>query len=177
MPAQHIELPIVNRITIGTVGEPGRRMFLLQASDALDTITLKLEKEQARALAHKSQELLDSLDEEYPVTHSSMEIMPSPADLLLQNPLEPLFAIGQIGLGYDKMQDRIVLAIQELVVDENQEPSTAQFWITRSQLGAMSNHALSIIEQGRATCPLCGQPMDPTSHFCPRRNGHDKLPT
>lgn len=174
MSAQHIELPVVNRITIETVGPPGNRTFLLQASDALDVVTLKLEKEQARALAHKSQQLLESLEREYADLSSAMEPEPSPADMMIQNPIEPLFAVGQIGLGFDEKQNRIILAAQELLLDETQEPSTAQFWITRTQLRALSEHALSIIDRGRETCPLCGRPIDPEGHFCPQRNGHDK---
>lgn len=174
MAAKHIELPIVNRITIDTVGPAGQRMFLLQASDALEVITLKLEKEQARALAHKSQELLDSLDREYPEITTQGEPRPAATDLILQNPLDPVFAIGQIGLGFDKEQNRVVVATQELLLDESEEPSTAQFWITRTQLQALSEHTLEIIDQGRTICPLCGRPIDPAGHFCPQRNGHDR---
>jgi uncharacterized repeat protein (TIGR03847 family) len=94
---------------------------------------------------------------------------------LLQNPLEPLFVIGQIGLGYDAGQNRIVLAVQELVLEETEKPSTAQFWITRAQLRVMSEHTLIIVQQGRPLCPLCGQPIDPGGHFCPQRNGRDRF--
>lgn len=174
MPGLNIELHMVSRITIGTVGPPGKRVFLLQASDALDTITLKLEKEQARALAHATEELLENLDAEYPPDESAYETPPL-ADLMLQNPLEPLFQIGQIGLGYDRNRDMIVLAVQELILDENETPSTARFWVTRAQVRALGRYTLEVVEQGRPTCPLCGGPIDPDGHFCPRRNGHDKV--
>jgi uncharacterized repeat protein (TIGR03847 family) len=32
--------------------------------------------------------------------------------------------------------------------------------------------ALEVVRAGRPPCPLCGAPLDPTGHFCPRRNGH-----
>ena len=35
--------------------------------------------------------------------------------------------------------------------------------------------ALRLIGAGRPPCPLCGQPLDPQGHLCPRRNGHAPL--
>jgi uncharacterized repeat protein (TIGR03847 family) len=32
--------------------------------------------------------------------------------------------------------------------------------------------ALEVVRAGRPPCPLCGAPLDPTGHFCARRNGH-----
>lgn len=172
MAAQHMDLPLVNRITIGAEGTPGQRVFYLQASDALSTITLKIEKEQARLLAQKSLLLLEDIKAGGPVADAGP--VPTNAELALVHPLEPLFAVGQIGLGYDAALDRVILIMQELVADETQEPSSMQFRLTRTQLRVLSEHTLAVVEQGRPTCPLCGRPIDPDGHFCPQRNGHDK---
>jgi uncharacterized repeat protein (TIGR03847 family) len=32
--------------------------------------------------------------------------------------------------------------------------------------------AQRVVASGRPPCPLCGQPLDPTGHLCPRRNGN-----
>ncbi|HUP83924.1 MAG TPA: DUF3090 domain-containing protein [Candidatus Limnocylindria bacterium] len=32
--------------------------------------------------------------------------------------------------------------------------------------------AREVVRAGRPPCPLCGTPLDPTGHFCVRRNGH-----
>ena len=90
-----------SRITVGAVGPPGQRVFLLQASQGSSMITLKLEKEQARALAASVVELLEDLDEKYPRSPSKLE-QPLSSDLMLSEPMEPAFAVGQIGLGYEK---------------------------------------------------------------------------
>ena len=68
----------------------------------------------------------------------------------------------------------VVLAVQELLLDETEEPSTARFWITRSQVRSLSKHTLDIVEQGRPICPLCSKPMEPGKLCCPRVNGHYK---
>jgi hypothetical protein len=37
---------------------------------------------------------------------------------------------------------------------------------------AYCNHAEELVSSGRPPCPICGQPMDPDGHVCPRSNGH-----
>ncbi len=29
-----------------------------------------------------------------------------------------------------------------------------------------------VVAAGRPPCPLCGNPLDPQGHICPRQNGH-----
>jgi uncharacterized repeat protein (TIGR03847 family) len=164
----------VSRITVGTVGEPGQRVFLLQASQGISNVTLKIEKEQAAVLASSILELLEGLDEEYPRAFSKVD-EPLSSDLMLQEPLDPAFVVGQIGLGYDQEQDMVVLVAQEIQFEDDvEEPAVARFWATRPQMKMLSEHALQVVEQGRPTCPLCHSPMDPEGHFCPRSNGHEK---
>lgn len=164
----------VSRITIDAVGPPGQRVFLLQASQGSSMITLKLEKEQARALAASITELLEDLDEKYPRAQSKLD-EPLSSDLMLQEPMEPTFVVGQIGLGYERGQDMVVLVVQEIQTDEQQDLATARFWATRPQMEALSDHTLEVVEQGRPICPLCHSPMDPEGHFCPKSNGHDRV--
>lgn len=164
----------VARITIDAVGPPGQRTFLLQASKGKSTITLKLEKEQARILAISLIELLEDLEEKYPRSHSTLN-QPLTADLMLKEPLEPDFVVGQIGLGYERSQDLVVLVIQEIELEGKTDLATARFWATRPQMEALSMHVLEVVEQGRPICPLCNSPMDPEGHFCPKSNGHDTV--
>lgn len=169
------DLNPVSRITIGAVGEPGQRMFLLQASQSSsDSMTLKIEKEQARVLAVSTTELLEELDEKYPRSFSKVD-RPLTSDLMLREPLEPDFVVGQIGLGYDQDQDMVVLVVQEIQLDADDEVATARFWATRSQMEALSEHTLEVVNQGRPICPLCDSPIDPEGHFCPKSNGFERV--
>jgi uncharacterized repeat protein (TIGR03847 family) len=175
MAGQIIEMNPVSRITIEAIGPPGQRLFLLQASQGTETITLKIEKEQAQVLAHSIDQLLEELAERFPREISMME-EPLASELMLREPLEPLFAIGQMGLGYDESQDALVLVIQELVPEEEtQNARMARFWATRGQMQAISRHTLEIVARGRPICPLCSRPIDPDGHFCPKSNGHDRV--
>lgn len=174
MAGELVDFNPVSRITIGATGPPGKRIFLLQASKDGSTVTLKLEKEQAKVLANAISELLEDLDDKYPQSYSKLD-EPLSSDLMLQEPMDPIFVVGQIGLGYDQEQDRVVLVIQEVQFeDEAGQPATARFWATRPQMKALSEHTIEVVEQGRPICPLCDSPIDPDGHFCPKSNGHEK---
>ncbi len=169
--AESYEMNPVSRITVGTLGEPGNRTFYLQGVQGLDSFAVVIEKEQALALASAVDELLSDLEERFELPPPRPDRVP-PRDLEMQLPVEGRFRAAQMGLGYDESSGLIMLAVQEMVPSEDEEPSVVRFWATRDQMAAMGNHARLITQQGRPICPLCGQPMDPEGHFCPRQNGH-----
>lgn len=146
--AEIIDFNPVSRITIDAVGPPGQRVFLLQASYGASTLTLKIEKEQAKALANSILELLEDLDTKYPRSFSRID-QPLASDLMLQEPIEPEFIIGQIGLGYDQDRDLVVLVVQEIQMEDSEDPATARFWTSRPQAKALSEHALEVVARGR----------------------------
>ena len=170
--ANSIELDSVSTITTGTVGQPGQRVFYLQARQGLTTVTIETEKEQVRALALGIHQFLEELVQRFPDRRELDDV--DPRDLALAPPLEAEFKVGQIGLGYDADLDRVVIVAQSLQLEGEPEESatTARFWITRGQAKAMADHALEVVSKGRPICALCGRPINPDGHFCPKRNGH-----
>jgi uncharacterized repeat protein (TIGR03847 family) len=89
-------------------------------------------------------------------------------------PVDPLFRVGEIGLGYDKDRDRVVIFTKELLTEEADPDSAAvvRFWCTREQIRKMARWGVEVAQRGRPICPQCGQPMEPEGHFCPKKNGH-----
>jgi uncharacterized repeat protein (TIGR03847 family) len=175
MAGEVYEMHPVSRITIEALGPAGERVFLLQASQGPETITLKMEKEQAQVLAHSIDQLLEELAERFPRPISKME-EPLASELMLREPIEPLFAVGQMGLGYDESEDALVLVVQELAQEEElPNARIARFWATRGQMQAISRHTLEVVAMGRPICPLCSRPIDPDGHFCPKSNGHERV--
>jgi len=175
MAGEVYEMHPVSRITIEALGPAGERVFLLQASQGAETITLKMEKEQAQVLAHSIDQLLEELAGRFPRPISKME-EPLASELMLREPIEPLFAIGQMGLGYDESEDALVLVVQELTQEEElPNARIARFWATRGQMQAISRHTLEVVSMGRPICPLCSRPIDPDGHFCPKSNGHGQV--
>lgn len=167
------DLEAVQRITAGAVGPPGQRVFYVQARRGNRLISLLAEKEQVRALAEAVSQLLDDLAEKNPALSTSDDILVT--NMNLEEPLEPEFRIGQMGLGYDAERDMVVLVVQGVAEQSDQEPATARFSATRLQMRALSMHASQVVAAGRPICGNCGRPIDPSGHFCPQRNGHGPI--
>ena len=87
---------------------------------------------------------------------------------------EDLFRGGEMGLGYDADRDLIVILAREIVVEgsDPEEASVVRFWCSRQQASQLAAWSDEVVNRGRPICPLCGQPMDPAGHFCPKKNGH-----
>ncbi len=169
MPETNIvyDLNPVTHITAGAMGVPGKRTFYLQGRQGMTVVTLLAEKEHLAALSRGIDEMLERLGER----HQSLEA--SALEMELSHPIEPVFRIGQLGLGYDAEHALIVIVAYAVAEEEN--PATvdvARFWATRDQARALARHTAGIVAAGRPTCVMCGRPIDPDGHFCPRRNGH-----
>lgn len=165
-----LDLNPVSRITTGAIGPPGKRVFYLQARKDNELITLLVEKHQVQSLAVGLEEFLTELEKRLPdLPQASADY--EGEEMALEDPIEPMFRVGQIGLGYDEESDRLVLVARELTA-EDEGSEVVRFWCTRSQLRAMCYWGLEVASQGRPICGNCGEPKDPQGHFCPKSNGH-----
>ncbi|RPI91492.1 MAG: DUF3090 family protein, partial [Chloroflexi bacterium] len=112
--SDEITLDPVDFLTVGTVGPKGRRIFYLQGAKGTELITLTIEKQQAQALAEAVNEMLGALQERYPDLPDT-QVNLARLDMSLRDPIEPLFRVSQMGLGYDEERNLIQLVMQELV--------------------------------------------------------------
>lgn len=166
------DLNPVTHITVGAIGVPGKRTFYLQGQQGATIVTLVTEKEQVAALIQGIDELLDRLGT------GSKTAQVNALEMELSQPIEPLFRIGQLGLGYDAEQKLIVLVAYELPEDENVEVvNGVRLWATADQMRTVARYAAGVVAGGRPICVLCGRPIDPEGHFCPKRNGHGEKAT
>ncbi len=141
------------RFTVGARGEAGSRLFLLQCAQSNTVLTLKVEKSQVALLAS------------YLAGHL-------PEDLDANVDLEPAWVVGSLEVAYEEEIDRFVVLAEEFTDEDQFDLSTARFTLTREQAAAFAIHATRLVEAGRPACPLCGFPLDPSGHDCPRTNGH-----
>lgn len=155
-----MDLGNADRFTVGTVGPVGHRTFLLQCGQGSTVLTLKAEKQQVSVIAEYLGRLLAELDRPGHL----------PDDLDLEEPTEPHWVVGTLGITYDEEVDRIALLVEELVPDD-EEGDIVSFTITREQAAAFAIRATVLVESGRPPCPLCSLPLDPAGHQCPRTNG------
>lgn len=168
--ARQIDLNPVSHLTVGTIGPPGARTFYLQGGRGTQHISLIIEKEQAVLLANSLESFLEELDKKHPQA-TSEQTEPVWTDMRLREPVEDLFRVGNMGLGYNEDDNQIVVIAYELV-DEDEEPNVVSFWATRNQVQSLIKHAYEVVKAGRPVCGNCRRPIDPDGHFCPERNGH-----
>lgn len=157
------EMPEVDHLTAGAVGEPGRRVFYLQAANKGQTVSLRLEKSQVAALVAYLVALLADM----PATGAG----PPPGGPGLVEPVVAEWVVGSLGVSYDEEADRVVLVAEELV-EEGEDGARARISATRDQIVALAARGAEAVAAGRPPCPLCGQPLDPEGHTCARLNGH-----
>jgi len=162
-----IELDPVTHITAGAIGEPGRRTFYVQAERRSERVDLICEKEQVQALADAIDEMAQNLEQEFGLNrHTDLTV--DDAAMAIKEPLDPLFRVGAMGLGYDANRDRILLVAQEaLGEDEERDPREARFFATRAQMEALSRHAREVVGRGRSPEKVA---LQAEAHS--RRNGH-----
>lgn len=168
-----MEFEHVDRITADAIGDPGERVFYLQARQEDELITILVEKQQVQLLSASILEVLARIGEE---TGPG----PNESEMELESPLEPLWRAGRLSIGYSEDTDRMLIELDELVPEDDEgnperEPDRALLWGTREQMLALSRHAALVCERGRPACQFCGNPIDPEGHSCPATNGHKNL--
>ncbi|MGI8709761.1 MAG: DUF3090 family protein [Acidimicrobiales bacterium] len=157
------EFDQLGRFTVGAMGEPGGRVFYLQAFGDGTEVAVKCEKQQAQALAEHLVKLLDDLpgvDEDV-----------APADAL--PPSELAWAVGSISIGVDQRDNRLVVLLEEYADpedDDADQPARLRVHLTRNQVRAYAGQVDTLLASSRPLCRLCEQPIDPSGHACPRLN-------
>jgi uncharacterized repeat protein (TIGR03847 family) len=166
------DLDPCERFTAGAIGEPGQRVFYLQAAAGGETATLKVEKTQVGALARYLAQLLADLP-----TPAPSEV-PAPELMELVEPTDAEWTVGSIAVAFDDNLDRMIVRAEELVDDEDElavlSAQSARVVLTRGQVQAFVIRGATLVAAGRPPCPLCGLPMDPEGHVCIKTNGHKK---
>jgi uncharacterized repeat protein (TIGR03847 family) len=172
-----------DRFVAGTIGIPGQRTFVLQAREGRRIVSVSLEKAQVAVLADRLGQLLEDLAEvgaaaEPAVDRTTQDTGP------LDEPLNEAFRAGALTLGWDAGAERILIearadtgtadeAMSAMLDDEDEDgPDLLRVRLTAEAARAFVDRAVQVVNAGRPPCPLCGRPLDPQGHICPRRNGH-----
>jgi uncharacterized repeat protein (TIGR03847 family) len=170
-----IEFDPVDELAAGALGQPGARVFLIQARKGDAVLSVLVEKEQVRLLAEEATQFLDRIaeeDPEEPTTATEQAGGAVHAD-------EPLFRARLIGIGYDTERHLVLIELREDAADDEEEAPPpieesegriARLYATRAQVRIMARNGVQAVESGRPKCQLCDFPMDPDGHICPRWN-------
>jgi uncharacterized repeat protein (TIGR03847 family) len=174
------------RFVAGTVGPPGERTFFLQARGGGRLVSVALEKVQMSLLAEKLDELLLEAHRRFGV--ELPEMPPATDNEPLETPLDEEFRVGTLGLAFDV--DTATVVIEAIAVGEGEETEEEvtedevdeadadrdrlRVRLTPAETRAFIDRAKRVLASGRPPCPLCGQPLDPRGHLCPRHNGYHR---
>ena len=142
---------------VGVRGEVGNRLFLLQARQGRRLVIVKCEKLQLSALAEWLGQVLTDLGRPGHL----------PDDTNLEPEYEADFVAGDIAIAVDEDAETI-----EVTVQSSEEEDTLELTLSKEWAGALAIAITRLVEAGRPPCPLCGGPLDPKGHDCPRTNGH-----
>jgi uncharacterized repeat protein (TIGR03847 family) len=169
------------RFVAGTVGPPGERIFYLQARGGGRLVSVALEKVQVALLAEKLDELLGEAHRRFGVTLPEPEV-DTPDNEPLESPVDEEFRVGTLGLAFDV--DTTTVVIEAIAAGENDEEEETEVdeeaadldrlrvRLTPAATRSFIERARRVVAAGRPPCPLCGQPLDPKGHLCPRHNGY-----
>jgi uncharacterized repeat protein (TIGR03847 family) len=178
------------RFIAGTVGQPGSRTFFLQAREGARIVSVSLEKVQVAALAERLGRLLVELDQRGIVILEEDRAVDDVAPL--DEPLTEAFRAGTLTLGWDGGRERVLIEARAESEDDEEEaesssetdlehvlaadddpdaPDVLRVHLTADVARGFVERALRVVRSGRPPCPLCGNPLDPQGHICPRRNG------
>ena len=154
----------VENIRAEALGEPGHRTFRILVDGDAGSAMMWLEKEQLFQLAVAINQLhssLPELDRSRPISEGAER---------LGGRLE--FKVGRLVLGHEGSRERLIIDAHDAESDEEEGEPTVRIWAERQQLARFAADSLELCVAGRPLCPLCGSPMDPEGHTCPRSNGH-----
>jgi uncharacterized repeat protein (TIGR03847 family) len=186
MPRRRYLFDPPERFVAGTVGEPGDRTFFLQAREGARVVSVVLEKVQVAVLADRLGELLLELERRgiEPTDEVAGGGSPDVDVAPLDEPLNEAFRAGSLTLGWDGDAERVLVEARaqdedgeaidpdEDDDDDEEGPDLLRVRMTADAARSFVARATRIVAAGRPPCPLCGQPLDPQGHICPRRNGH-----
>jgi uncharacterized repeat protein (TIGR03847 family) len=164
MMSESFRFELVDDFTAGSIGQPGERVFYLQAVTGERVTSFRCEKQQVGGLGEAIDKLLEDLQPAEPAAARAGD---------LRQPVVSEWSVAGLGLAYDQDTDRVVVYFEELVDDEDDEetdPASTRLELTRAMARAFVERAADAVAGGRPPCRWCGRPIDPAGHACPRMN-------
>ncbi len=185
-----------DRFATGSVGEPGDRVFYLQAVQRQRTTSVMLEREQVAILADRVLAVVDEL-ERRGLAAIDAGSAGSPDERPLEEPLHEEFRVGTMTIAWDDDVDRIVIEARSMTFDAGAGdsvlrdgedlddddipddapigPDVLRVRLTPFMAQQFARRAGQVVGDGRPPCPFCGEPLEPTGHICLRSEGGEYI--
>jgi uncharacterized repeat protein (TIGR03847 family) len=183
MPRQIYIFRSPERFLAGTVGQPGEREFFVQAVDGTRVVSVACEKQQVAILADRLGSLITEVGRRFGAQPDTGPTHVQQGQLL-STPVEAEFRVGTMGLAWDGAGAHVIVELlaltdqevgEDVVLEDREDaPDALRVFLTLAEARDFARHAQQIVAAGRPPCPLCGNPLDPDGHICPRLNGYHR---
>ncbi|MDQ3881441.1 MAG: DUF3090 family protein [Chloroflexota bacterium] len=174
-----------SRVAVGTVGQPGQRAFFLQARQGRAVLSVALEKVQVALLAERMGTLLEEVGRRGLATIPDVPGERARDTAPLDEPVVGIFRVGTLALAWDADASGVLIEARaetpegeddasEAFADNDastEGPDLLRLRISPDMAVGFIERAQRVLAAGRPPCPLCGLPLNPEGHICPRGNG------
>ena len=170
-----------DRFIAGAIGEPGKRVFHLQATEGGRLSAVIVEKSQVAILARRIAEMLKDLGEGGEIGLPTAGSPLPPTAPTLTEPLNAEFRVGTIALAWDPAVNRLILEFRDDMNEEDASdapppmndapdgPDVLRVSLSPAAALTFAERALQLAAAGRPPCPNCGAPLEVTGHRCARK--------
>ena len=200
MPRRVFSFDQPDRFICGAVGQPGQRTFFIQAAKGSQVVSVALEKAQVAVLAERLATLLLALRQGgLAISEEELAAAPELSEPIVEQFRVGTLTLGWDADRERVVIEAREVGDEDEDEDEDDEPAAADAQpepietgpraqlmatdldeggdVVRVQLEPraaleFASSAVAAVQAGRPPCPQCGAPLDPTGHFCPRRNGY-----
>lgn len=165
---ERYEFDEVTLLSALAMGVPGKRTFFLIVGQKEEWLRVWLEREDLEALALAVDQFLLTLSQKHLISSREAEESPLSDDATSGLPSAEL-ELDQITLGFNEERATLNFLVHALG-PQKRDQAELYCRATLAQLKKLGTQAESICAAGRPRCILCGGPIDPTGHICPRAN-------
>ncbi len=175
--------PSPDRFISGTVGQPGERIFFLQAKSANLVTSVVVEKSQVAILSERIDVLLDQIikdnnDESIAKSFSANQLDLEP----LESPINEEFRVGVLSLGWNIKEKKLIIEahadtsdkVPEIDTDSEDGPDLFRIYLSDIQGRNFAERSRRLVSAGRQPCPFCQEPLGQQGHVCARANGYKR---
>jgi uncharacterized repeat protein (TIGR03847 family) len=172
-----------DRFLAGTVGQPGEREFFLQVVDGRRVLSVACEKQQVAVLADRLGSLITEVARRFGA-EPGPDAPPDESAQALSTPVDAEFRVGTMGLAWDGEGSQVIVELlaltdeevgEDVVLEDREDgPDALRVFLSLAEARDFAQHAQLVVAAGRPPCPLCGNPLDPDGHICPRLNGYHR---
>ena len=142
-------------------GTPGNRVFFIFAEGSQGKARIQLEKEQLIQLSLIIQELI--------ADNNDLDIPSTTKDLNYDEKINLNIQLMSLEVKKDIIPG---LYLFDIFDSNSKKTPIIQIYVSAEMIKLFAADAIKVCASGRPLCPLCGEPINPEGHTCPRTNGH-----